>query len=312
MTGAVSHRRLDSEFVLRRCEYFATIGLLPTPGAGFEPKRWLDNFEDAEVEHALYLLNSFVYLDERVTKEVLVAAVHALSRRFTAAGGDAGAALNDWTDFLETAIFVPVRGERPHLTDSGMHFARVVRDRFELDEDQLPDSAEAILRLEAEPRTPVVFVDDFVGTGNQFVATFKRRHELTGGRRRSFEELAANRIGRYYYCPVVACARGLRAIERRCPSVTVSPGYELPDAYSAFDEHSVIWPERLAESAERVLATASRRAGIPDSPGEKDHWRGYGGLGLALAFSHGPPPDATLPLFTWHENGWFPLLGGAA
>lgn len=300
------------EFALRRCEYFEQIGLLPLRADGFEAARWLDNFEEPELDHALHLLNSFVYLPKRITRQALEAAVHGLSRRITVSESDAQSGLAAWRDFLAEVIFLPVRGELPRLTDSGMHFIRMVRDRFDLPEESCPAAVDAIVSVMAEPRKPVVFVDDFVGTGGQFVSTFKYRHQLPDGSMRSFEDLAANDVGRYCCCPVVACARGLRLIARRCPSVVVSPGYELPDAYGAFAADSIIWPKSLVGTAEQFLEVASRRAGIPDDPTNRRYWRGYGGLGLALAFDHGPPPDATLPLLTWTENDWQPLLRMAA
>lgn len=311
-TGVVPPQpELGEEFVLRRCEYFAKVGLWPTRGDGFDPERWLANFRTEEKRHALYLLNGFIYMSKRVVEQVFVEAVRGLSRHVMTAASDSAQLRFAWHELLDSLIFLPIRGEPPRLEDSGTIFTRVARDRFELDDAALPSEEEAIQRVLARPDTPVVFVDDFVGTGSQFVRTFKRKHTLPFGEY-SFEDLAVNGQGRYYCCTVVACSRGAQLIARRCPTVIVSPGYEFPEVYSVFSPQSVLWPPDLADSAAHVLEVASRRAGIPDSPGTTADWRGFGGLGLTLAFAHGKPPDATLPLFSWRSDTWYPLWEGQA
>lgn len=299
---------LDRDFVLKRCRYFASVNLWPAEAGGLYAERWLDQFEPHEQLHALYLLNGFIFLSTAVTRRMFLETIRGLSRHFVRPSMSADKLRADWRAFLERVVFLPIRGERPRDEDSGMLFTRIARDQFELDPDRnLPTADAAIERVLADKMTPVVFVDDFVGTGNQFLSTFKRRHELPSGIVTSFEELAANGRGRYWCCPVVACSQGVARLARRAPSVVVSAGNELPDVYSVFSPNSVIWPDDLRASAPDVIEGASRRAGIPDHHGSPDDWRGFGGLGLTLGFDHGKPPDATLPLFGWRSETWKPL-----
>lgn len=292
---------LDREFVLKRCTYFAGVKLWPTVGEGLDPVGWLSNFEAGEERHALYLLNAYLYFPERIIDRVFTDAFQGLSH---AASPDTGPwPPSEWRRFVESILIVPVRGERPSPADSGTLFVRRARRLFAIGEDRLVEPADAVARLESSPDTPILFVDDFVGTGNQFATTWTNSDS---GRRASFQSLASTGAGRYYYCPVVATAYGVNKIRVACPEVTVRPGHLLPDRYSVFADDSLIWPSDLRGSAEAFIRSASERAGIPMVPGHVRFWKGFHELGLALAFEHGTP-DATIPLFDWHENGWIPL-----
>lgn len=153
----------------------------------------------------------------------------------------------------------------------------------------------------------MIFLDDFVGSGNQCVETWHRRYALSAGATGSFDELASRDGLEVYYCPLIACRKGATLIARLCPKLILSPAHILSDRYSAFSDRSFIWPDDMKANATDVIFRASMRAGIPESP--ENHifyWKGYRGLGLALAFSH-QIPDASLALFRWNRNGWQPL-----
>jgi hypothetical protein len=299
--------RVDEAFVLQRCSYFATVGLWPTPGDGLDPKAWLSNFEPGEQHHALYLLNAYLFFSDRIVDRLFVEAFQSLSR-IVGDPCDHGNIVRDrWRAFFEDAIVVPVQGEVPSLADSGLLFARRARNLLGIPEARLLQPAAAINRIQAGTDVRVVFVDDFVGTGAQFVATWHRK-EATSAASRSFADLAAAGLGSYYYCPVIATAYGAKVVAQRCPEVSVNPGHLLPPRYSAVATDSLIWPESLRASAEQFLQLASERAGIPINPGATRYWKGYRSLGLTVSFEHGTP-DATLPLFDWDQNGWYPLWG---
>ncbi len=150
---------------------------------------------------------------------------------------------------------------------------------------------------------PVVFVDDFVGTGRQFVATWNRRVFVGGNVTLSFGNVASTvRGANFYYCPLICSQAGYQVIRREVPQVTIVPAHLLSERYSALHPHSVLWPDALRPGAISFVRNASLRAGIPESK-----WRGFGENGLALAFSH-CVPDATMPIFYWEQDGWNPLI----
>lgn len=297
---------LDREFVLERCRYFAAVNLWPTVGEGCDPEGWLGNFDDQEERHALYLLNAYLYFSDRIVDRVFVEAFLGLSNLLANPCDGPEPFRRLWREFVSRALIVPVRGERPNPSDSGTLFVRRARRLLAIEEHRLLEPAAATAQIESATELPVVFVDDFVGSGNQFITTWEDRRDGAHSSRASFRDLAAGGAGRYYYCPVVATTSGVEAIARACPEVVVHPGHLLPGRYNALAADSLIWPPDLQPTAEEFVRLSSERAGIPTDPGSTRYWKGFRGLGLALGFEHGTP-DATLPLFDWNLNGWTPL-----
>jgi hypothetical protein len=182
-------------------------------------------------------------------------------------------------------------------------FARKSRQVLGLDEEQMVEPAEALRLMRSDSGLSVVFVDDFAGSGDQFLQTW-RRQRVVDGRSTAFRNLRA-RANRFFYCPAVATWYAIDRIERACPNVTVCPGQVIPSNYNLLSTDSVLWPPDLLPTASDFVERASNANGIVaecDVP-----WSGYDDLGLGLAFAHSVP-DATLPLFYWERNGWTPLI----
>lgn len=297
---------VKKDFVLAKCKYFVDVHLWGLP-ENIDPARWLSNFDGPEMDYAVHLLNGFMYFSDRLTNQMFAEAFHGLSN-FIRLPGDSFLSIQaDWRAFVKSVIITPVTGEVPSITDSGFIFARMARQRLGLDESQIL-SPEATLEclLRRGPR-PVVFVDDFVGSGNQFIDTWERRMELSNSTVMSFETYSSVRGSRFFYCPVVCTQDGCDRLQRECPKVVINPAHVLSPKHSALSPDSFIWPEHLKAGAFNFIERASARAGIPDTGGGEDDWRGFNMLGLALAFEHSVP-DATLPLFYWERNDWKPLV----
>jgi hypothetical protein len=294
---------LTDEFVLEKCDYFTRVQLWPL-WREVNPRVWLGNFLETEQRHARYLLNAFMYLSAPVVEQIVIDCLEALSsavvlQPITIADGQ-----NAWRTFSDELRIVIVRGEEPRPTDSGFIFSRIVRDRLDIPESHILDVPQALEQLHSGLDAPIVFLDDFVGSGDQFVDTWTSPQNV-GGERISFAAVPHTQA-RFYYCPVLATATGAATIRRECARVTLAPGHELPSDYSVFDANSLVWPDDLRPSAETVIREASVRAGIPDLDGGAGDWRGYRRLGLTVAFAHGVP-DATLPLYWWESDTWNPL-----
>jgi hypothetical protein len=293
--------RVSRQFVESKCDYFSSIHLWPRE-TKVNPSAWLSNFRESEMDHAVHLLGAFLYYSADLTIELFKAAFHSLSARlgdFRASHADAKSA---WLEFRNSLIVTRVTGEVPNDTDSGYAFARMARQQLNLDESQIMSNREAIQFILDHGPTPVVFVDDFVGSGDQFITTWERDIEIVGGNSASFKKLS--RIGGsvYCYCPLFIVEMGRTALSRECPDVRLSPAHYIPTNYSALSDDSIVWPDHLRPTALEFLQTASRRAGVNDP-----EWMGYRGQGLTLAFEHGVP-DATLPIFYSCEGEWKPLI----
>jgi len=293
--------------LIDRYAYFVKVQLHPV--GRLDPDGWLQNFTPEEEEHALHLLWAFVYLPTRMVRELFVAAFRDISRDVVTAAGPLDLARREWSAFVDSAIFVGVTGEDPNPTDSRYIFLRLARDALGVGEDRVQEPDDALSLLLASPGRPVVFVDDFVGSGSQFVTMWRRPYGLASvSESVSFDQVAAFLPrARFYYCPLVCTEMGRQTIVDHCPRVSLLPAHLIGDEYSALTPRSRVWPEALRPSAMGFLAQVSERAGIPDLNGGVGDWRGFRRLGLTIGFEHGVP-DATLPLFTWTQNGWRPLV----
>lgn len=299
---------VTQEWVLRKCDYFVDTQLWP-PYRELDATRWLDNFEPAELEHAIHLLHSVLFYSAAVTDRLFVAAFQSLSRHIGCPALPAMQARSLWRSFLDTVYITHVTGETPTTSDSGHLFARKARDLLRIPEDRILDNARTLEAIIAGKARHVVFVDDFVGSGIQFRDTWRRPHRLTASTETSFEKASLSRNTRFFYCPVFCTERAMNTVlTTDCARVRVSPAHFLNERYSALSANSLIWPDRLRSTAEAFLHTVSTRAGLPDTGGKVvDDWRGFHALGLTIAFSHGVP-DATLPILYTDKNGWKPLF----
>ena len=254
-----------------------------------------------EQVYALHLLNAFLFFSEPLTKQLLFAAFQALSMPVVL-GKRLATARADWASFLDSVLVTRVTGEIPSDADSGYIFSRLARQKLGLPEDQIlaPEiTADKILQQRSGR---IVFLDDFVGSGRQLIATWNREM-MIHGTPISFKALASAFSNvEFYYCPLICTEYGLQNVRRECPEIHIRSGHLLPDTYNALHPNSVIWPPQLRREGATFIEQASKRAGIPDN-----QWRGFHGLGLTLAFYH-CIPDATLPIFYWNQNNWRPLM----
>ena len=276
------------------------------------PRAWLENFEPDEVDYALDLLRAFVYYPEGMAEELLRSAVQRLGQEVLDFDSPPHVVASRWRAFVEGLVVVPVRGEEPNPSDSGFAYVRMARNALGLHQNQFYEEREALQLLQSVHhggvRRDVLFVDDFVGSGNQFVTTWHRDVELDGGGEHSFARIASATASRFYYCPLVTTATGASTIAGHCPEVTLSPAHFLPPEYSAFHPESRLWTPKRRSTGPAVLERIAQRVGMPDTGGKSvDDWMGFHGLGLGLAIRDSIP-DANLGVFRWNGPGWMPLF----
>lgn len=288
-------------WVEAKCDFFSRIGVWPERNV-LDPHSWLLNFPQEERVFATSLLNAFMYFNEPLIDALFRSAVQSLSAELTARAPSLAEAKGIWRSFLSTVIVTYVEGERPHPTDSGLLFARKARQVLRIEESQIASPLNAIAMLLRQPRRPILFVDDFVGSGSQMSTTWTRPYKV-GGETHTFKTLSRSGA-RMTYTPLIATTHGLMVLRAECPGLLVRPAHSLDESYNLLSKASPLWPRELKESARDFLLTASSRAGLVDST---DSWQGFNGLGLGLGFVHSTP-DATLPLFYSENNGWRPLL----
>jgi hypothetical protein len=166
------------QVALEKCDYFLDVQLWPLK-TYVDPVAWLRNFTDAEQEHALYLLHAFQYYSDQLTDELFQAAFQGLSLQVCSPEDPLLTAQTKWNSFLAQALVTYVEGETPNPTDSGFTFARKARQLVGIDEGNIRSNADTLTAvLRTQSPVPVIFVDDFVGSGDQFVKTWSRQRQL--------------------------------------------------------------------------------------------------------------------------------------
>jgi hypothetical protein len=293
---------LTETVVLEKCDYLLDVQLWPTKGI-LNPERWLENFNPTEREFALYLLNAFQFYSEDLTNHLFIAAIDGIGRHVTSQEKSMKVRAGRWDTFLTQALFTYVEGETPNPADSGYAFARRARQLIGIPEANIVTPDNAIREVLSSPGRPVVFVDDFVGSGDQFCGTWFRQRELSQNRKTAFSDVQKAVEAKFYYAPLVCTADGAYNIRTSCTGLELLPVHVLTQRDSLLHPQCPYWPPHLAPHAHSFIQDVSARAGISD-------WKGYSDLGLSIAFHHSTP-DACLPLYYWNKNGWRPLVNRA-
>ena len=208
--------------------------------------------------------------------------------------------------FCQSALITTVQGEVPNASDSGGVFVRKARQVLGLAEKQLEWPERALQRVVDGHSGPVIFVDDFVGSGEQFIKTWKRKYATSRGSL-SFKSLSSGSSASFFYCNGMTTEHGRDRIASEAPSVVVAAGNLIPKRHSLSSEESVLWPPAILGDARAFIREISNKLGYKDDRGSEDDWEGFHKLGLGLAFAHSTP-DATLPIFHSERNGWIPLV----
>ena len=286
--------------VLAKCDVLRDVGFWPSERI-LRPRAWLRNFDKADQGTAALLLDKFNFYNSRLTDALLTSSFRSLGDGLPkAVRPDSPETL---VRALSRAVFTPVRGERPNPTDSGYLLCRKVRQILGIEEDRVVDSDRAIVA--AENGHPVVFLDDFIGSGDQFLYTW--RDYWSNGK--TFQTVQSSSGFVAIYIALVATDFGVNQIKDACQRVSLcithvlGPTSTLEGAFA--DDKAVetriidfLWKymHRLRPNEEYIARNADFLV------------KGYKNRGLFFGFEHSIP-DATLPIF-WSpgEDNWEPLI----
>ncbi len=281
--------------VLSKCEVLKRAGLwLSEPK--MRPRAWMDNFETSDRHIAARLLDRFTFYNTKLTNRLLMAAYDSIGDGMPKGPGapDRSALLTS----VPNAVWTPVQGEIPNPTDSGNLLCRLARQELGVPQASIVDNDQAL--ASAQSGKAVIFVDDFVGSGQQFITTWQRNRNGS-----SFASVNAKSPFTAIYVNLVATSAGVKNIHRIAPSVAVCATHVLEQKSTVYSN-----PAGLPEIAAFLAKYASRltppEAHITKYPGFVQF--GFGKLGLMFGFEHSIP-DSTLPIFWSPGNGsWEPLI----
>ncbi|MES3099302.1 hypothetical protein O6W96_07315 [Sphingomonas faeni] len=292
----------DEIQVMDACDRLIDLAIWPR--GKIEYRGWLANFDRADRPLAVQMLSRFTFLSHALVDRLFVSAFHDVSNFVGSRGQDFPTRQSLWQAFCAQAIVVPVMGENPNPSDSGWGFARKARQLLGIPEGNLMQPQEAVEAVASGSSAPVVFVDDFVGSGDQFLRTWRRRHETTAGTW-SFAQLAGRMP--VFYCNVFMTQYGRNRIARAAPTVRLVTGNMIPLDHNHISSDSVIWTKAQGTSGIRLARRIGHSLGYTATNGGLRDWRGYHKLGLGIAMEDSVP-DANLPLFFEDANGWQPLV----
>lgn len=285
--------------VLRKCELFCSCSLWPREPQ-IRPRAWLNNFEEHERPVAAVLMDHFVFFGGVATDQLLS---HSLRRIAAAVRQHRGR--GGLETYLRNVVFTPVLGEDPNPTDSGQLFCRKVRQLLGIGDDRFVSLARA--HQLATAGRPVVFLDDFVGSGDQMARTWERQSEAGV----TFSSIAQHQALDASYVALVGTEPGCQRLGTDLPALRLVVAHTLDQSQSIKSIPSNPLMPDIDDIPARVEALLDRYHGALSLPAYlstvNQRKYGYSELGLLLAFDHSVP-DATIPLL-W-ANGpadWTPL-----
>lgn len=291
----------DEPQVIEACDRLVDFAIWPRGKVAY--RAWLDNFDATDRPLAVHMLSRFTFLSHELVDQLFVSAFQSISNSLGPIGTCYLARKDLWQRFCEEVIIVPVMGERPSPADSGWGFARKARQLLGIGDERLKHPHEAAEIIAERSSIPIVFVDDFVGSGEQFLTTWRRSYGNDGPN--SFSSMS----GRFsaYYCNVMMTAYGRSRILSRAPQVHLTSGNTIPRDHNYSVIGSAMWPAGRALPGVRLARKIGAQLGYTKSDGSLRDWRGFHKLGLGIGIEDSMP-DANLPLFFEETKDWQPLV----
>ncbi|WP_147445358.1 phosphoribosyltransferase-like protein [Corallococcus aberystwythensis] len=271
------------------------------------PQAWLRNFEDNDRAAAALLLDRFTFFSDEVTDRLLKSAYALLVQSLASAQATTNSRWINYNKLINSAYITRTEKEEPNPAESGNLFCRKARQVLRLDGEKIIDPALAV--LEAVHGKPIIFIDDFIGSGEQFIKTWHRPYRSSHPR--SFDEaFKVSQFKAHYVCPV-ATLYGVLRIGKEIPQINIHTTHLLDHKYSLHPE-TICEPTEQADAIKKIDLLINKYAQglIVDDYLMKNTYRQYGfhNLALAIAFEHSVP-DSTVPLL-WAQGGpkWTPLI----
>lgn len=265
------------------------------PEPTIRPRAWIENFEESDKLLAAKLLERFVFYNQRLTDSLLINSFYSIADGLRK--GPAAPPRDTLLHALPDAVFTPVAGETPNPTDSGYLLCRRARQVLKITESQIMTTSEALDA--AKKGHLIVFVDDFIGSGDQFLTTWRDSFFSEAQKTYNFPAI--------YIC-LVGTSAGIDRINQEAPTVAVCVTHKIDNRETFWGIENYDKP--LYNQLDALLKKYAPRLTPHESYMSRLDYKiyGYKRRGLFFAFEHSVP-DATLPIF-WCRgtNNWEPLI----
>ncbi|MES2276779.1 MAG: hypothetical protein V4592_12205 [Bacteroidota bacterium] len=286
-----------------RAKFFQTVQAWPLSD-DLNYDGWLKNFKEGEERKiACTILDFFTHYSAKMVEQMLRTSVsnsgYVFIKQFP-----------DWqhSDFKNRCIYSFIPGETLNPTDSGHIFTRILRDVMDVPEDRIVNYIYLPQKLESLNKpTPIIFVDDFVGSGAQIrKAWIDNKFSYNN---KTLSQICNDGNHCAVYAPLIVNNDGHIVISSQCTGLHLCATHILGPEYNLFNKNCICWKndtDLFAKGIELILRK-SNEIGIPSTGGKNvNDEKGFGEQGLAISFHHGAP-DAIPPIFYWKEN-WTPLI----
>lgn len=252
--------------------------------------KFLDEYEEADL--AMDLLFHFLYFSENELKYLCKVSVTLLKYQIMQSNPHKYLQFN--SDFLiSDCLKKNLYSYIGYLSESSSHFTYPLRQECDIPVSQFvePDKLLDKTGVNCTSEIGIVFLDDFLGTGDIGCSFWQKTGSLIRKR---------NRDVALYYLALVGLKGGIDRIETSTGFKVICP-FIIDNEYRVFDAVSNIFPNILRRTEARKMCTGYGKdlVGDRDALGYKDS--------QALVGLHHNIPDNTLPVI-WNDHEWFPIF----
>ncbi len=245
------------------------------------------------------MLDSLVYRPLTQTHALITQLVQRSLPDLTRSAAFPRSPIDYWQDILSSSSepgirIVPVISKGDPPSKSGPVVARFIQRHLRVNSKWIwwPDDVRR--KLDGKIHT-IVFVDDFLGTGYQFLRFFRQE---------GFGRLDPRVT--LVYAPLVAHERGVLRLRQSLGRVHLAWVESLDHTYSLFSPVSdnKLPPDMGAEALRKIYDQYLKNRQLHVLP---KRILGYGQLGLCFSFEHATP-NAALPLLWLERSHYIPLF----
>jgi len=243
---------------VERAKFFQTVQTWPLSDE-LNYDGWLSNFKiGQERDIACGILDFFTHYSAKMVNQMLKTSVSNSGFVFLKH-------FSDWkhSDFKTRCIYSFVPGETLNPTDSGFIFTRILRDQMGVPESRIVNYIylPQILEKINQP-TPIVFVDDFVGSGAQVKKAWLDNKFSYNGK--TLSQMCKEGNHCVVYAPLIVNYQGYQVISNHCIDLHLSATHILGPEYNLFNKECICWKndDALFRHGTELILKKSRSLGI--------------------------------------------------
>lgn len=265
-------------------------------------EKWWSNFQTQEDRYiAASILDKLIYRSAEQFTELLRQPFKdekVLTALFPSGYQSDGHLINTLKEKENPKIFlVPVIKHLDPPTKSGPLVQRHITRALKLNKNWAAWPSQIIKKVNDNDCEAIVFIDDIVGTGGQFIRFIKSLGD-------DFQQVMS-KVPVIYLC-ATAWSQGIEKINEKYPLITIAVGEELNSEQRFFEKEA--WnfegSDLTIDSIKEHYCDLLKRLGI-NSPSYK---YGYKKCAFTYGYEHGCPNNS-LPLLWFDESDKFePLL----